>query len=277
VPIDATAQTDLAHLLNQTITSGDASGLEQYLCDNSNLPGPRANLNLIIAFAKHIADLVRNSDAQGDALAAILDRWAALDLNAAPVNHPPEMLPACAAASYGFVAAARPDWRAHEIGKLRRAASDPRWRTREMVAFGLQQVLMVDWDSTVTELRRWLADPDPLVIRAAVTGMADPVVLTDEARAADGLEMSEQALDWLSALPADRRRDEDVKVLRKALGYTLSVAVAALPTPGFEAMRHYAPSTDPDVQRVIRENLKKNRLRKWPTEVASVSALLSQN
>lgn len=265
---------ELRPLLDRALATGDASGLETYLAEHSNLPGPRADLTLITVFGDLIAEIVRGDDPPVERLEALLDGWAAMDLAAAPVNHPLEMLPACAALSYGRVGAARPDWWGDEIAKLHRAASDPRWRTREMVAFGLQQMLLADWDRTYAEMRRWLADPDQLVIRAAAAAVGDTIVLLDEERGRAALDVMGEAMRWVEAFPAARRREDDFRTLRKGLGYAVSVAVAAAPEPGFGLLRDLAASADADVRWIVRENLKKNRLAKWPGEVAAVKALL---
>lgn len=56
------------------------------------------------------------------------------------------------------------------------------------------------------------------------------------------------------------RHDSPVRVLRKALGYCWSVAVAADPSRGLPRFQALAGSTDPDVVWIVRENRKKARL-----------------
>ena len=51
-----------------------------------------------------------------------------------------------------------------EIGKLRRAATDPRRRVREVVALALQRLLAADRDRTAAALAQWAGDGDPLVV-----------------------------------------------------------------------------------------------------------------
>jgi len=62
-------------------------------------------------------------------------------------------------------------------------------------------------------------------------------------------------------------------VLRQALGFTVSVAVAA--SGDFELLESMAASGDPDLRWVVRENLKKRRLTPWPEAVERVRALLA--
>ena len=56
------------------------------------------------------------------------------------------------------------------------------------------------------------------------------------------------------------RRSEEFRVLRQALGYCWSVAVAAQPELGKPAMERWLACPDRDVRWILRENLKKKRL-----------------
>ena len=66
-----------------------------------------------------------------------LRKLAALSAEEAPTNDPREILPAAAVMSYGQAAVSRPDWWADELAKIHKAASDPRWRVRELGAFAM--------------------------------------------------------------------------------------------------------------------------------------------
>ena len=76
----------------------------------------------------------------------------------------------------------------------------------------------------------------------------------------------------LRAYPAQARRASSVRVLRQALGFTVSVIVAA--TGDFALLEEMAASGDPDLVWVVRENLGKDRLRRWPARLDHVQALL---
>jgi hypothetical protein len=72
-------------------------------------------------------------------------------------------------------------------------------------------------------------------------------------------------------LRAEDRRAEPFRVLRKGLGYTLSVVVRALPEEGFTLMARLVDSGDPDALWIVRQNLKKKRLmRHFPQEVEAI-------
>ena len=62
--------------------------------------------------------------------------------------------------------------------------------------------------------------------------------------------------------PPGERRQAAVRTLRQALGYGWSVVVAALPDEGLPAFERLARSPDPDVAWIVRENLKKARLKR---------------
>jgi hypothetical protein len=56
------------------------------------------------------------------------------------------------------------------------------------------------------------------------------------------------------------RRGEGFIAVRKGLGYCWSVAVAALPDEGKALMDKWLVKPDKDIQWIMQENLKKNRL-----------------
>lgn len=273
----ASYSNDLRALLAQALQTGDQVPLENYLTGHSNLPGPRGNLELINAFASVVGEVVTQPAPPVEQLEALLDGWANLPLEAAPVNHPREILPAAAVAAYGQVAAVRPDWWEDEVTKLRRAAANPRWRVREIVAQALQRMLAADWSRAYEVLLSWvpksaadLADFDPLVVRAVVAAIAEPPLLTNQERAYDATYIHALAMGGFVNLPKERRKEENFRILRQALGYTLSVAVAAelkWAENGIGLLRMFIHSPDEDIQWIIRENLKKNRLKPWLAKI----------
>jgi hypothetical protein len=262
----------LGGLLAAALESGEATALEADLCSGSGLPGPRMNLRLAGAFADVVAALAGAPEPPVAALERLLDGWAALAPAAAPVNEARVILPATAALTYGAVGAARPDWRDDELGKLRRAAGDSRWRVREMVAAGLQRMLAADWPATLGALRAWIAAGEPLVARAAAAAVAEPALLTTPARAADALAIQAAATGVLRAVPAAGRGAPDARALRQALGYTWSVAVATNPAAGFPALEDLCATPDADLRWIVRENARKGRLARWPAQVARLRA-----
>jgi len=67
-----------------------------------------------------------------------------------------------------------------------------------------------------------------------------------------------------------------VRRLRKALGYTVSVVITAAPDAGFPLLHSWLAWNDPDVQWVVKENLKKKRLSPWADEVAALMEAINR-
>jgi len=65
------------------------------------------------------------------------------------------------------------------------------------------------------------------------------------------------------------------RALRKGLGYCWSVAVAAYPQEGKRFMEKWIMNKDQDIEWIMKENLKKNRLQKMDSRwVAGMKANL---
>jgi hypothetical protein len=263
---------ELGGLLDRALASGDDAALRAELVRHSGLPGARLNLSVVGGFAAAVGEVARRPDPPVAALEALLDRWAAMPTQQAPVDRPEVILPCAAVAAYGEVGAVRPDWWGDEVSKLGVAAADGRWRVGEVVALALQRLLEADWDRTVGVLLGWAADEDPLVVRAAAAAVAEPPLLRTEERWESAARVQQLAVEWLRACPAQARRSPPVRVLRQALGFTVSVVVAA--SGDFALLEGMAASGDPDLRWVVRENLKRQRLRRWPARVDHVRALL---
>ncbi|MFO7323871.1 MAG: hypothetical protein DIU68_019250 [Chloroflexota bacterium] len=249
-------------------------GLAYYLMEKSNLPGPRMNLGLANNFADAVGELVSEPQTRVERLEMLLDTWARLPVDQAPVNHPRVILPCVAVLSYGQAAVSRPEWWDDEIAKLERAATDPRWRVREMVAAALQRMLAADWTRTCGALMSWIACGEPLRIRAAVAAVAEPGLLADKQRAEDALAVQAEAVNQFIHFSPEQRRDENVRALRQALGYTLSVVTAASPETGFHLMEELAALPDPDIVWIVRENMKKKRLEPWQDRLTTLETAL---
>lgn len=222
------------HRAALTALPHDAWG--EYLDAHSGLPGPRGNLELLAA----AGDL---------APADLLRAWSASD---------DEYRAAVGTAGLGRLAV---EGDATALDELRARANDPRWRVREAVAMGLQRVGDADTARLHAVAEAW-ATGSPLEQRAAIAGVCEPRLLRAPADAAPAVALVARVTTALAALPADRRRADDVRTLRQALGYCWSVAVAADPAAGFpvfEALMEPA-ARDADVRWVLRTNLTKARL-----------------
>jgi hypothetical protein len=199
---------------------------EPFLIAASGLPGPRANLELVKAVAE-----------EGDET-----------LFVRLLRSDEEFLVMCGAVGLGRLVA---EGKRKHLARLRKLASDSRWRVREAVAMALQRWGEDDFDSMAGEAEHW-AEESPLEQRAAIAAVCEPPLLRTPEAAQRALELVERVT---SSLPSSRDR-----VLRQALGYCWSVAVAAHPEEGLPRFERLERSSDPDVQWVVRENLKKARL-----------------
>jgi hypothetical protein len=188
----------------------------------SGLPGARANLEL----AAQAAEEADDDD---------VERWLASG---------EEYLTFCGVIALG---------RLGRVDELRRWASDERWRIREATAMGLQRLGDDDRARMVAVAEEWSRGA-PLEQRAAIAGLCEPRHIRDP-------EVAAAALRLLEAVTVSLR-DSRNRVLRKALGYCWSVAVAASPETGLPLFERLSASDDPDVQWIVRENRKKARLRR---------------
>ena len=271
-----TYRADLSQLIESTLQSGEAQALKQYLIERGKLSPTYANLPLAHTFADVIGEIVAAGKHESG-VEKLLDGWSSLSIEAVPVGSDHEILLMAAVLSYGQVAVSRHEWWQDEVAKLRRAASDGRWRVREVVAAAFQRMLDDNWDRAYVDLVGWLNDDDPLVIRGAAAAVAEPPILKDTHRGENALALQWLAIEWFIRVPAERRHDEDVRVLRQGLGFTISIAVAAVPDEGFAMLERLAAmKADKDIQWILRENLKKNRLSKWPEKMELLRGIINE-
>jgi hypothetical protein len=216
---------------------------DDYLLQESGLPGPRGNLELAGVVAQ-----------EGDE--ALLNRYVAFDAEVAPTNDPHEFLAFCGVLGLGELLV---EGKREYLGVLRTCAADPRWRTREAVAQALHRFGQEDMTALLVEMEGW-SQGSPLEQRAAAAALCHPDLLHEEWHAEHVLEL----LDAVTASLADveDRRSDEFKALRKGLGYCWSVAVSALPEIGKQRMERWFASDDRDVQWIMKQNLRKKRLER---------------
>ncbi len=254
---------DLIGLLDDYMTTSHAEGLEAYLVANSHLPGPRGNLELADAFAMAVRD---RAPRDAERLWQLCLRLADVRIEQAPVGDPKEFLAFCGARGIAAVASCSAALRAQGLARLQALARDPRWRMREGVAMGIQDLLSSRGEQTLRALEGWIVGSDWLAMRAVAAGVAEPRLLRDETMASAALQLHQEIL--MRVLASAERTSAEFKTLRQGLGYSLSVVVCALPREGLAYLRELGRSEDADVQWIVKENLKKKRLmRAFPTEV----------
>jgi hypothetical protein len=228
-------------------TLGTLTDWEPFLLEESGLPGPRGNLELVQAVAD--AGTRRRFDA--------FLRWTP---ERAPFGSREEFLACCGTVGLGRLIA---DGKTDLLPRLRTLASDPRWRVRESVAMALQRFGAVDMPALLREMRAW-ADGNDLERRAAVAALCEPALLVRDADVRRVLRILDRITASLAA--AEDRRNEPFRILRQGLAYGWSVAIAAAPDFGKPIMERWIRSDDRDVRWVMKQNLAKKRILVAGTE-----------
>jgi len=231
------------------------SDWDAYLRSNSNLPGPRANLEL----AHAVAD---------EAPADWLVSRAYCEAERAPVETPECFVTCCAVQGLGRLAA-RGDSRALAI--LKCMASDPRWRIRESVAMALQRMGDASMPALLN-VATGLASGGPLEQRAAAAALAEPRLLKDESDAPRIVAIMDAITQ--SMLDTTERNTDAFRALRKGMGYSWSVIIAAYPDAARSAFERWLEYRDRDLAWMLKENLHKKRLQKM--DAAWVEACLEK-
>lgn len=231
-----------AHLRNLLKSDWDA-----YLKANSGLPGARANLQLADAAAE-----------VGDE--TIFRHLLTYDAAIAPTNTPDEFLAHCGTVGYGELLV---EDHPAALDTLRTCANDPRWRVREGVAIALQHFGDHDMPALIQKITPW-SQGTLYEQRAVAAALCEPRLLKNPADVHHVL----QILDTITAnIPTiTNRKAGDFLALRKGLAYCWSVAVAALPDQGKPLMDKWLSSDDKDILWLMRENLKKDRLKRMDAE-----------
>ena len=225
----------------------DLEDWEPYLLAESGLPGPRANLELV----QVVADM-------GDQV--LFDRLLAHGPTEAPVNTPDEFLALCGVVGLGKLLAAG---QTSELDRLKEYANDPRWRMREGVCMALQRYGQQDLEGLTGAMEKW-SSGTLLERRAAACALCHPEMLRDQAFAKRVLRLLNEITSTILVEP-DRSR-EAFKSLRKGLGYCWSVAIAAFPEEGKPVFETWLLSQDKDVRWIMKENLRKARLKRMDAE-----------
>jgi hypothetical protein len=251
----------IASLLEEYWRGDEPGALVRYLSSNSNLPGPRANLELLEDFSSELRSVCKAGPSKFWRLSVQL------------TDATDEFVAMCGVRGVGQVGGCSDSYFARAMTRLQSTASDSRWRVREAVAMSVQG-LITDRPETVGKLGDWVETGDWFVMRAAAAGIAEPRLLRNVEVAGAALALHRRILERLMA--SRDRKSEGLESLRKCLAYSLSVVVAATPDEGFPFLRDLMVTKDADVRRICRQNLKKNRLRsKFPLEVVRLEKLLA--
>lgn len=252
--------------------SGNPRPLEFYLHDQSRLPGPRANLELLADVCDELVTLMPQ---RSEAVRALL-RYLTREEKTLTSNTPEEFTVTCAVAALGACATTDPGWRKEVYILLGAFACSASWRVREGVVIALQYLLITAAQQETLTFLLGLAETGKyLQQRACVAAVAEPRLLTAPDMKESALAIQQIVLRRLREVALTERKRDDFRTLRQGLGYTLSVVVAALPEQGFALMCECASWNDPDIAWILRENMKKKRLARFSDYMEQLRVLLA--
>jgi hypothetical protein len=266
-----TTHSTLTSLVERALT-GNQRPLEFFLREQSRLPGTRANVDLLNDFSYLVASLVPE---RSDEVAPLLDYLVSHANEKVVGNTPGEFVVLCGLVAYGECAAVRAAWRSEVFELLERHACSVCSRIRDGVATAFQRLLGAAPQDTMNFLILLATQGNYLQQRATIAAIAESPLLRSSDIVFMALDIQQIVLERLHAAPALDRKREDFRVLRQALGYTLSVVTAAAPSRGFALMRECAGWRDSDINWILRENLKKKRLAKFVDFTEELTRLLA--
>lgn len=242
------------------LESGDLEELTQYLAENSNLPGPRANLGL----ASKLAELISSSWTNHTKfLRRCIDFWG-----------DDEYLRTCRNIALGYLAADHPQEDIWTLDLLYLDNFNDEWRPREAVTIGLTEVLRKREDYMLQLLHRWNEDNDLRVLRNTLVALADPENLRENRGLREALR--DYTVKAMTAIRYESNSEPGYQILKKSLGFTISVA-AVEDQEILQLLEMWADSDVKQWKSLLRSNLKKNRLAKnYPEETKRLLAKLNK-
>lgn len=260
----------LSSLVDRALV-GNQRPLEFYLREQSRLPGPRANLELVNDLSHLLAALVLE---EPENVRGLLNYLISSSENI-KTNTPEEFIVLCGIVAMGACASVEPAWWDETLEVLYHHTCSTSWRVREGVALAFQRLLHIEPQKTIAYLTGLASTGNILQQRAAIAAIAEPPLLHSATMIQGALAIQHIILDRAHTVPLTDRKHEDFRALRQTLGYTLSVVTAASPEEGFALMQECASWSDPDITWVLRENLKKKRLAKFGEHTEKLSRLLA--
>jgi len=253
------------------VDSGRFDSLEYYLLTNSNLPGPRANLELAHVFS----DLIEEKGPYPYLIEKII-KWTERDVLSASTGDPGEFLVFCSTVALGgLLLKSDEDFTKLILRHLRSAMNDSRWRVREAAAMAFQRIAERDSHFVLGFFGDLFPKANLLEKRAIIAALAHPPILDERDNCLFALQISERLLEEISNLTEVEKKSEGFKVLVKGMEYAISVFVAHLPDEGFEILARFASSDSRVITRIIKSNLSKTRLtKKYSAEVDRIKRIL---
>ena len=253
---------------------GNQRPLEFYLREQSRLPGPRANLELVSDFSYLLAALVST---QSERVQPLLNYLISDDRKKIVSNTPAEFVVLCGVVAYGACAAAYSLWRSEVFELLDQFACSTCWRIRQGVEIAFQRLMAATPQDTISYLTILATQGNYFQQRAAVAAMAESSLLFSPDIIHTALSLQFVVLERMHVSSALDRKREDFRTLRQTMGYAISVVTAVSPERGFALMRSCATWGDADITWIVRENLKKKRLARFVEYTEDVNKLLTTN
>lgn len=184
-----------------------------FLMENSNLPGPRSNLELVQAVAE-------------TATIPVMEGLLATDDQTVKENSPEMFVVMCGIVALGKHLHLNTS---KYLAVLKQYANDPRWRIREGVAMALQEVGKRDMDLLLSLIQSWMGGSF-YELRAVAAGCCEQILLHQNRAAVSVLDILDRITTKVLAGPGS---DHDgFSALIKGLSYCWSVAVVHSPDIG---------------------------------------------
>jgi len=250
------AAEGLASSWDRLPVDGSPGSLTEFLIANSGLPGPRGNLTLAAEASRLIA---MDWATKKRILKGLIIGWSASG---------DEYLMFVAHSAIGHVLSGNPEEMEWAVPILYEANFSPLWRAREGVTFALEALLEDRVDLALSLIDEWCKRRDPIVVRNSIVALAHPTQLRRNHAQLDaleryngiGMEIVAKAID-----PGD-----DVKMLAKSLGFTISVAAEA--DEGYlDEFEKWIDGNVKTWRSIIKKNLTKARIaKKYPARIKAL-------
>lgn len=256
-----------SHIIKKYMDSQNYDELKKYLIKESNLPGARINLELTKAFYFQIT-----RDTLTDDLWATLIQYASLPTS---TNEPETILPFCAIHSFGnsylFCNQERQEL---ILDKIQVAMNDVRWRIREAASDACQIIAEHDVTIIIKWFTELLPDSSLLEKRAIIASLAHPPILKSAEICKYCFEVSDTLFRYIAELSADTIKSDNYVVLKKGMDYAPSVFIQASPEMDFDILINAANFQKAHINKIVKSNLSKNRLKKYSEQISAISKLI---
>jgi hypothetical protein len=142
---------------------------------------------------------------------------------------------------------------------FKRAANNENWQLREGAVIGLQKLGRENLDSLYAVFDSW-ENANLLEKRCIAATLCDPALIKNVEKADKILTILDEYMELIEL--EKNVKNESYKAFRKAMGYCISVVIAASPEKGKEFFESWMQSPSSEIRWILSENLKHDRLRK---------------